>query len=79
MPENKLYRSISDRKLGGVCAGIAEYADISSWIIRILWIIVTIITGGFFGILLYLLMWWLVPEAEEKDPDVIDAEYTINE
>ena len=84
MSEKKLYRSKSDRMLGGVCAGIAEYADMSSWLVRLLWILITMILMlvhclGIFGIIVYILMWWLVPEEGDNDPNVIDAEYSYKE
>ncbi|HIH21730.1 MAG TPA: PspC domain-containing protein [Candidatus Diapherotrites archaeon] len=43
----------------GVCSGIAEYLDIDSAIIRILWVLGTIVSIGF-GILLYLVFWLIM-------------------
>ncbi len=55
----RLYRSGQDRILGGVCGGIAEYLGIDPTIVRILWVIGTLAWG--FGILLYIIMWIIVP------------------
>lgn len=55
----RLYRSCKDKILGGVCGGIAEYLGIDPTIIRILWIIGTLAWG--FGILLYIILWIIVP------------------
>ncbi len=54
----RLYRSIDNRLLAGVCSGLGEYFEIDPVIIRIIWII--LIIGGY-GILLYLLFWLLIP------------------
>jgi phage shock protein C len=69
----KLYRSKSQKMLGGVCGGIAEYFEMDVSIIRILWAIITIASAGF-GILVYILMVIIFPEApddfEEKEVQV---------
>lgn len=60
----KLYRSKSQKMLGGVCGGIAEYFEMDVSIIRILWAIITIASAGF-GILVYILMVIIFPEAPD--------------
>ena len=57
----RLYRSVSDRKIGGVAAGTATYFDIDPSISRVLWLLLAIFTGGAF-LLVYLVMWAIVPE-----------------
>jgi phage shock protein C len=57
----RLYRSVSDRKIGGVAAGTATYFDIDPSISRVLWLLLAIVTGGAF-LLVYLVMWAVVPE-----------------
>ncbi|MEN3007221.1 MAG: PspC domain-containing protein [Candidatus Methanosuratincola petrocarbonis] len=59
----RLYRSNSNRILGGVCGGIAEYFNIDPVIIRLIWIVFTVIYG--FGILLYLIAWVIIPRSPE--------------
>ena len=55
----KLYRIENDRKIAGVCGGLAEYFDIDvSWI-RIGFIFFGLFGGG--GVVLYLIMWFVVP------------------
>lgn len=56
----RLYRSKADRKLGGVCGGLAEYFGIDPIVFRIGFILVSL--AYFLGVVVYLLMWWLVPE-----------------
>lgn len=57
----KLYRSTKDRMLGGVAGGLGEYFEIDSTLIRILFVI-TVFLGGT-GLLAYILLWIVVPEA----------------
>lgn len=56
----RLYRSGKDKLLGGVCGGLGEYLGIDPVILRIIWIIGTIVTAGT-GILLYIIFWIIVP------------------
>jgi phage shock protein C len=57
---NKLYRS-KDRKIAGVCGGIAEYFDIDPTIVRLGWVFGTVISFGA-GIVVYVIAWIIVPE-----------------
>lgn len=70
-------RSADNRMLGGVCAGIAGYLHVSPTLIRIIWVVLTIFTYVLPMILLYIILWALMPE--ERDPMIIDAEYRIRE
>jgi phage shock protein C len=60
----RLYRSRRDRMLGGVCGGLAEYLDTDPTIIRLAFAL-SILLGGA-GILAYLVMWIVMPEAPES-------------
>ena len=44
--QKKLYRSATDKKLGGVCAGIAEYLDVDPTVIRLAWALFTLLGGA---------------------------------
>ncbi len=57
----KLYLSSKDKKLLGVCGGIAEYLGVDSTVIRLLWAGVTILSGFLPGILAYLLAALIMP------------------
>ena len=57
----QLYRSRTDRKIAGVCGGLAEYFDVDPVIIRIIAVIL-LLPGGFPGFVPYIIMWWVVPE-----------------
>ena len=68
LKNKKLYRSNSQKMMAGVCGGIAEYFEMDVSIIRILWAIVTIASAGF-GILVYILMIIIFPEAPDNFED----------
>lgn len=57
----RLYRSVADRRIGGVAAGTATYFDIDPSIARVLWLLLAFFTGGVF-VIVYLVMWAVVPE-----------------
>src|SRR5688500_18969619 len=62
----KLLRSTSDRKVAGVCGGLAEYLGVDSALVRLAWIILSIYPGAIIcGILAYLIAWFVVPKAPE--------------
>lgn len=56
----KLYLSDKDRKIAGVCGGLADYFGIDSTIIRILWALAVLVSYGT-GFILYLVFWLIVP------------------
>lgn len=56
----KFYLSATDKKIGGVCGGLAEYFGMDSLIVRIAF--VALIIGWGAGLLLYLLLWILAPK-----------------
>lgn len=57
--DKKLYRSNMQKTIGGVCGGLAEYFAVDPVFIRILFIVMFIAGGS--GILIYILMWILIP------------------
>ena len=58
--ENKLYRSLSDRKIAGVCGGLGEHLQLDSNLVRLL-AIASIFAGGA-GLFVYVVAWIIVPE-----------------
>ena len=56
----KLFKSSTDKKLCGVCGGIAEYFELDPTIVRILWILFTLFVGC--GILAYLICALIMPK-----------------
>jgi phage shock protein C len=56
----RLVRSINDRKIAGVCAGVADYFELDPILVRVLWALAVLCAGT--GFLLYIILWILVPE-----------------
>jgi phage shock protein C len=60
-PPKRLMRSSTDKKLGGVCAGLAEYFDMDPTLVRVLWLIATLVPGP--NIIVYIILWIVLPLA----------------
>ena len=63
-----LYRSRRYRMLGGVCGGIAEWLGWSPTSVRILYVVGSIVSVAFPGIIVYIVLWILMPEAPRNAP-----------
>lgn len=63
----ELYRSRNDAVLGGVCGGMGKYFDIDPTLIRVIFFVISLFAG--IGLLIYLLLWIVLPQ--EDDPDFI--------
>ncbi len=61
----RLYRSNSDKQVAGVCGGLGKYFEIDSNIIRAGFVLITIISGFFPGIIAYLVLTVVIPVKEE--------------
>jgi phage shock protein C len=60
----RLMRSSTNVKLAGVCAGIAEYLNVDPTLVRLVWVLLSLIPGFVLGgILGYLLAWIIIPKA----------------
>ena len=70
----KLYRSTTDRWIAGICGGIGEYFEIDPNIIRVIWAVITAITGFLPGIVAYILVWIILPEQEQVRPVEVPVE-----
>ena len=57
----RLYRSISQKMLGGICGGLAEYFDVDVSIIRLLFVGLTLVTALFPMTFFYIIAWIVVP------------------
>lgn len=60
----RLYRSGKDKLLGGVCSGIAEYLETDPTVIRLVWVLLTLLSFGV-GILFYIACWLIIPRNPE--------------
>ena len=59
---SKLHRSSSNRIIAGVCGGIAEWLGWSPTTVRVLYVVVSILSAAFPGILVYLILWIAMPQ-----------------
>ena len=60
-PVRRLTLSATDKKIAGVCGGIAEYFNIDPTLVRVLTVVLVLFFGG--GLLAYLLAWVIMPKA----------------
>ena len=66
--QKKLYRSNKDKKLAGVCGGLAEYLGMDATVVRLIWALLTVCTA-FAGLIAYIVCALIIPE----DSGVIDV------
>ncbi len=59
----KLYRDPDNTAIGGVCSGLSAYFGIEIWLMRLLWVIFFLATGGGVILILYIVLWIAVPKA----------------
>lgn len=78
----KLYRSRTKRTLSGVCGGLEDYFDIDVTIIRLVWVLISIMSGVFPGIVGYVIAVFIIPEEpagyHHNDMHRTNADFRIN-
>ena len=62
MPEGHFARNPHDKMIAGVCSGIARWLGWDSTAVRILYVLVSIFSAAFPGILVYIILWAVMPE-----------------
>ena len=62
----KLYRSRTHRMVAGVCGGLGEYFNVDATLIRALFLVLAVFGGS--GLVIYLVMWIIVPDAGKVPP-----------
>lgn len=62
---DKKLRKSNDKCIAGVCAGIAEFLDLDPTLVRIGYAALTLFTAAFPGVLLYIIMWAIVPQPQD--------------
>jgi len=71
--QKRLYRRKSERMLGGVCSGLANYWSLDVALVRVAYVLFTLLSGFIWGIAAYLIFLFAVPEEQEvKQEDVHD-------
>ncbi len=57
--DNKLYRSMTDKRVAGVCGGLAKYFNVDPTLVRLAFVFLALAGGP--GVLIYLIMWIVLP------------------
>ena len=70
-PRTPLLRSGTDTMLGGVCGGLADYTGIDTVLWRVGFVVLTLFGGS--GVLVYALLWVLMPPAADRRPNALDG------
>lgn len=88
MSNKRLYRARQGAMISGVCQGIADYFNIDATIIRLIWVVVTIFSFGFAGVVLYIACIFIIPDQaivtrqqkQQPKSSVFDSsEYTVKD
>lgn len=58
----KLYRSKTSRVLAGVCGGLGEYLQVDPVMLRLIWVLLTLVSGFFPGVIGYIIAVIIIPE-----------------
>jgi phage shock protein PspC (stress-responsive transcriptional regulator) len=66
-PRSGLQRSRENRMVAGVCGGIAEWLGWDPTLVRILFVGVSLLSAAFPGLLVYLILWIVMPEREDPE------------
>jgi phage shock protein C len=61
-PTHPLRRSASNRMIAGVISGLADYFELDPTLLRALYVVVSIISAAFPGILVYIILWMVIPD-----------------
>jgi len=70
----KFYRSTTDRKLSGVCGGLAQYLGVDTTLVRVVTVLAVLFTGIFPIVIAYLLMAILAPVRPDPARDVVSEQ-----
>ncbi len=58
----KLKKSSHDKMIAGVCGGIAEYFDIDPTLVRVAYVVLSLLSTGFPGLLIYIILAFVMPD-----------------
>ena len=68
MKNKKIYRKTDDCVVAGVCSGLADYFEIDETLVRVIFVLLFI--GGGSGLLIYLVLWLVIPRDGQEDKKV---------
>ena len=69
--QKKLALSRRDKKIAGVCAGFAEYLELDATLVRLIWLMLTLLAG--WGLVAYIVAWIVMPQEAEAKPAAVPA------
>lgn len=80
-----LYRDPDDKMIGGVCSGLGHYFDVDTLLVRVGFVVITLLGGG--GVLAYLILWAIVDPAPpgalepptETEPPAIEVDTIVSQ
>ena len=70
----KLYQSVTDKKFAGVCGGLAEYFEMDSTLVRLIWVGLSLVAGS--GLLAYIIAAIVMPDRPQGNFDPYTGQYT---
>lgn len=73
-PQPRRLTRSADRRVGGVCGGLAEYFGVDATLVRVTFIVLAIVSLGFGAVLLYGVLWAIMPEPDRNAPTVAEAD-----
>jgi len=62
----KLKRSNKEKMIAGVCGGLAEYFEMDPTVVRILYVVGSVVSVAFPGILVYIILWFIMPLQDDE-------------
>lgn len=71
-PPKKLYRLPKEGKVAGVCAGLADYLELDVTLVRLVFVVLTLASGGF-GVLIYIVLAVVMPVGEGTQATAVDG------
>ena len=75
--QRRLYRSQTNKVISGVCGGLSEYLNVDTTVVRLLWILLTLMGGS--GIIVYIFAYFIVPErpiSSDSSASSVRADFT---
>ena len=75
----RLTKDLNDKKIAGVCSGIARYFDVDPTIVRVIWLIAVLCFG--FGVIAYIVCWLILPDGayEPFEKSVPNVKYEVKD
>ncbi|WP_221389775.1 PspC domain-containing protein [Dyadobacter sp. NIV53] len=77
MNNNKLFRNINNKMIGGVASGLADYLQIDVTIVRVLFVLGIFIPAPFPIVLFYIILWMVMP-ASVKNSEIVKEHHSIS-